>query len=69
MTRDGTFLIQNGKITHALNNLRFSEHLTDAFRNVSAIGKELSAQETDQGLALVPAIKLPKFYIAGSSSY
>jgi predicted Zn-dependent protease len=37
LTRDGTFLIENGKITKVVNNLRFTEKITDVINNISAI--------------------------------
>jgi PmbA protein len=34
MTRDGTFLIENGTITRGLKNLRFTENVFRAFKNI-----------------------------------
>jgi len=35
LTRDGTFLIENGKITKVVNNLRFTEKIIRIFENIS----------------------------------
>jgi predicted Zn-dependent protease len=34
LTRDGTFLIKDGKITNVVNSLRFTEKLTRIFENI-----------------------------------
>ena len=69
MTRDGTFLIENGKITHALKNLRFSVSLRDVFQSIEMIGTEQELTPVSVGTVLAPAIKLEHFNIDGSSSY
>ena len=38
LTRDGTFLIENGKITKALKNFRFNESPLFMLNNLEAIG-------------------------------
>lgn len=40
MTRDGTFLIENGKITSRLLNLRYTESVLKAFKNIKGIGNK-----------------------------
>jgi PmbA protein len=37
LTRDGTFLIEDGKITKVINNLRFTEKISRIIENISAI--------------------------------
>jgi PmbA protein len=69
MTRDGTFLIENGKITKALRNLRFTQNIAEAFRHVELVGRELHFSEQFIGASLTPALKLLKFNIAGASSF
>ncbi len=69
MTRDGTFVIENGKITHALKNLRFSVSLRDVFQSIEMIGTEQELTPVSVGTVLAPAIKLEHFNIDGSSSY
>lgn len=39
MTRDGTFLIEDGKITKAVKNLRFNESMLRAYSNVEGVTK------------------------------
>ena len=37
LTRDGTFLIENGKLTKAVNNLRFTEKISDVINGITDI--------------------------------
>ncbi|MCF7858813.1 MAG: TldD/PmbA family protein [Candidatus Cloacimonetes bacterium] len=37
LTRDGTFLIENGNITKVVNNLRFTENISDIIKGISEI--------------------------------
>ncbi len=39
MTRDGTFLIEQGRVTTAVRNLRFNVSLLDMLSNVEALGR------------------------------
>jgi predicted Zn-dependent protease len=57
MTRDGTFLIERGKVTRPLNNLRFTQSIVEALSNVSMIGRDSALTES----AHVPALKVESF--------
>ena len=35
LTRDGSFLIEDGKITKVVNNLRFTENISDIIKNIT----------------------------------
>lgn len=37
LTRDGTFLIEDGKITNVVNNLRFTENISDIIKGITEI--------------------------------
>ncbi len=37
LTRDGTFLIEDGKITKVVNNLRFTENISDIIKGITEI--------------------------------
>ena len=39
LTRDGTFLIENGKISRPVTNFRFNQSLVSLLQNVEALGK------------------------------
>jgi len=66
LTRDGTFLIENGKITKAVKNLRFTNSVLDALSKVSLISKETKLVE-GFGDDRVPAIKVDSFTFSGTT--
>lgn len=65
LTRDGTFLIENGKITKPVKNLRFNDSPIFMLNNLEAMGvpERVSASEGgDPGQAImVPPIKVRDF--------
>ena len=62
LTRDGTFLIENGKITKALKNFRFNDSPLFMLNNVEAIGPSVRIGGTEAGGAVVmPPIKARDF--------
>ena len=65
LTRDGTFLIENGKITRAVKNMRYNESPIFMLNNLEAMGRpvRVSASEAGgPGLAIiVPPIKVRDF--------
>ena len=70
MTRDGTFLIEKGKLGRGVRNMRFTEHLLEAFSRHGGIGNELEDVPTwwtEGGTISVPAILLREFHFTGNS--
>jgi len=65
MTRDGTFLIEDGKITRPLKNLRFTDGVIERLSNVELISKETKRQP----MAVVPAIKVRGFRFTGTTEF
>jgi len=57
MTRDGTFVIENGKVARPVKNLRFTQSILGALSDVEMIGR--AGQLTEY--AYVPALKIGKF--------
>jgi predicted Zn-dependent protease len=59
MTRDGTFLIENGKISHPIKNLRFNQSLPEMLNNVVALSqaKRLSG-------SVIPGCKVNNFHFS-----
>jgi len=68
LTRDGTFMIENGKITTPLKNMRFTESLPDAFSNITALSKELSPVGIFGGVALLPAAVIENFHFTSGQN-
>ncbi len=62
LTRDGTFLIENGKIAKAIRNLRFNESPLFMLNNIEALGRPMRLAGTEAGGAVVmPPIKVRDF--------
>jgi PmbA protein len=69
MTKDGTFLIEDGRISRPIRNLRFTQAIPEAFSTIEAIGSEtrLVAAEYSGINARVPALRLAKFSFTGAT--
>ncbi len=66
MTRDGTFMIENGQITHPVKDLRFTQSYVEALAGVEHIGSESKLVLNEVGFATrVPALKLSSFNFTG----
>jgi predicted Zn-dependent protease len=66
MTRYGTFLIEGGKIKHAVKNLRWTESMLRALSNVKAISREREVIPQDgMGFAIMPAVYIRDFTFTG----
>jgi predicted Zn-dependent protease len=61
MTRDGTFLIENGKLSAGVRNFRFNESLIHMLSNVEAMGKLVRASGEESFDMVVPAMKVKDF--------
>ena len=57
MTRDGTFLIEHGRLGRAVRDLRFTQSIVDALAEVRGVGRERSIEvDEDERALLVPAL-------------
>jgi len=68
LTRDGTFLVEDGKIKKPLKNLRFTESILRAFSNIKSISKErklISDPAQEMGSYIVPAVLIKDFTFTG----
>jgi len=65
LTRDGTFLIENGRITTAVKNLRWNESPIFMLNNIEAMSPSVRVSGSESGEAgnpiVVPAIKARDF--------
>jgi PmbA protein len=72
-TRDGTFLVENGKITRALANVRYTMSALELFDGIDLLGPQRLARDwwSSNGMGsvicLVPPIKVRRATITGSS--
>ena len=68
MTRDGTFLIEDGKIVAPVHNLRFTQSYLEAMNQVEMIGRESRLLSGFGGSCRVPALKIKDWTFTGSST-
>ena len=61
MTRDGTFLIENGKLVSGVRNFRFNQSLVDMLQNVAALGTSVRASGEESFDMVVPPMKVNNF--------
>jgi predicted Zn-dependent protease len=62
LTRDGTFLIENGKVTKAVKNLRFNESPLFMLNNLEMLGRAVRVAGTEAGGNVVfPTLKVKDF--------
>jgi predicted Zn-dependent protease len=62
MTRDGTFLVENGEIVCGLRNFRFNQGIIDLLRNVESMSPSVRASGEESIDMIVPAIKAHDFH-------
>ena len=61
MTRDGTFLIENGRIKNGIRNFRFNESLIHMLSNVTAMSLPARSSGEESMDMVVPAMKIDGF--------
>jgi PmbA protein len=61
MTRDGTFLLENGHIRHGVRNFRFNESLIQMLSNIEAMSVPVRACGEESFDMVVPAMKIRDF--------
>jgi predicted Zn-dependent protease len=64
LTRDGTFLIEDGQVTSAVNNFRFNESPAVMLKNADAIQRDPARVSSD---VRVPALRTADFNLASIS--
>ncbi len=62
LTRDGTFLIENGTVSRAIKNFRFNDSPLFMLNNLEAVGESVRTAGNDGGPSIaMPAIKVRDF--------
>jgi PmbA protein len=64
MTRDGTFLIENGKLTGGIRNFRFNQSIIELLSNVEMLGPAVRAAGEESFEMVVPAMKVRDFHFS-----
>lgn len=69
MTRDGTFLVEDGRITSAVRNYRFHESPLRVFQHVEAATEPAEAVTSETGKMMVPALMLRDFHFSSVTRF
>jgi PmbA protein len=69
MTRDGTFLVEGGRLVGPVRNLRFTQSYVDALAAVRAVGRERRTLRGFLGAAVVPALRLDGWTFTGATEH
>ena len=62
MTRDGLFLVENGKLTRAARNFRFNQSLIEMLNHVELMSPAVRATGEESFEMVVPAMKIGNFH-------
>ena len=71
MTRDGTFLIEEGRLTRGLRNLRFNESVLEVLARAEAFGRDAEPTQFDYvgNCVVAPALKVGEFQFTGVTRF
>lgn len=72
MTRDGTFLIENGEITGGVKNLRYNQSVPEMFTNVIDVENKLtplSSFESEIGISRVPSLHVSNWTFSSGTLF
>lgn len=67
MTRDGTFMIENGRLAEPVRNLRFTQSVLSAFSSVGAIGSQRQLYGSEGSAVLAPSLLLERWAFTGQT--
>ncbi len=69
MTRDGTFLVENGKVTGGIRNFRFNESLLHMLQSVEVMGTPVRSCGEESFDMVVPAMKVRDFNFTETTKF
>jgi predicted Zn-dependent protease len=69
MTRDGTFLVENGKVQGGLRNFRFNQSLISMLSNVEAMSIPVRSSGEESFDMVVPAMKVREFNFTEATKF
>ncbi|MBV9149419.1 MAG: TldD/PmbA family protein [Candidatus Eremiobacteraeota bacterium] len=68
MTRDGTFLIEDGKVTHGVHNLRFNQSVLEALASCEFSNMQTRTASYHYS-TVVPAVKIERFTFTSETDF
>jgi PmbA protein len=69
MTRDGTFLVEGGRILGPVKNLRFTQSYLEAIAGTIAVARERKTLKGFLGGVVVPAVRLESWSFTGTTEH
>lgn len=69
MTRDGTFLIEDGELARPIKNLRFTQSILEALSRVEMVGETTKLERAFLGAISVPALRIEGFNFTGTTQF
>jgi predicted Zn-dependent protease len=69
MTRDGTFLVEGGRIVAPVKNLRYTQSYLDALAGTVAIASQRKTLKGFLGGVVVPAIRIDSWTFTGTTEH
>jgi PmbA protein len=69
MTRDGTFLVEGGRIVGPVKNLRFTQSYLAALAGTVAVGRERKTLKGFLGGVVVPALRIEGWTFTGATEH
>jgi len=69
MTRDGTFLIEDGEIKHGVRNMRFNVGVLELLNNVETLGVPVFASGEEGDPMVVPPMKVKDFRFSSTTKF
>jgi predicted Zn-dependent protease len=69
MTRDGTFLVEGGKIVGPVRNLRYTQSYLDALAGITAVGDTRKTIKGFLGGAAIPAVRIESWTFTGATEH
>jgi len=69
MTRDGTFLIEDGKLGRAIKNMRFNNSVVDMLKAVDMISKERQTKSGFVAPTVAPYLRANNFTFSSKTSF
>lgn len=69
MTRDGTYVIEDGELVRPARNLRFTESVLTAIKGITLLGKERRAYSDGGGVVTAPSLATGSFRFTSATLF
>ncbi|OGO58717.1 MAG: hypothetical protein A2Z32_13485 [Chloroflexi bacterium RBG_16_69_14] len=69
MTRDGTFLVEDGELVGPVKNLRYTQSYLDALAGIVAVARERKTLKGFLGGVVVPAVRIDGWTFTGGTEH